>query len=154
MILSKKQPKAKMKIDELFPHTFKALRHRLGHDRPRDTRPLWQRRLSTESAFCNALVSNGYLTEEQMQRAAQRYRLGMSRDGGVIFWQIDQLEQVYDGKIMYYLPDCHRDHEHHPNWVSNMLKRHYLKDDEQLAEKFHGTTEKSHGTLQKFHGVK
>ena len=54
---------------------------------------MWQRRLSTESAFCRALVACGYLTEAQMRRAAERYRLGMSRDGGVIFWQKDQLEQ-------------------------------------------------------------
>ena len=122
-----------MKIDEVFCHTFKALRHELGHDRPKDQRPLWQRRLSTESAFCRALVTCGYMTEEQMLRAAERYRLGCSRDGGVIFWQIDQMRQVYDGKIMYYRPDCHRDHQRHPNWVSNLLKRHYLKDDSQLA---------------------
>ena len=122
-----------MKIDEVFCHTFKALRHELGHDRPKDQRPLWQRRLSTESAFCQALVACGYMTEEQMQRAAERYRLGCSRDGGVIFWQTDQIGQVYDGKIMYYRPDCHRDHQRHPNWVSNLLKRHYLKDDCQLA---------------------
>ena len=122
-----------MKMNELFSYTFGALRHELGHDRPKDQRPLWQRRLSTESAFCRALVANGDMTEEQMQRAAERYRLGCSRDGGVIFWQIDQIGQVYDGKIMYYRPDCHRDHQRHPNWVSNLLKRHYLKDDCQLA---------------------
>ena len=81
-----------MKIDEVFCNTLKALRHELGHDRPRDTRPMWQRRLSTESAFCRAVVACGYLSEEQMQRAAERYRLGMSRDGGVIFWQIDEHE--------------------------------------------------------------
>ena len=115
-----------MKFSELFQHTFKALRHELGHDRPRDTRPMWQRRLSTQSVFCRALVDNGYLTEEQMQRAAQRYRLGTSRDGGVIFWQTDQLEQVYDGKIMYYRTDCHRDHSRKPTWVSYLLKRNGL----------------------------
>ena len=34
---------------------------------------------------------------------ALRHRLGRSRDGGVIFWQIDTLDTVYDGKIMHYL---------------------------------------------------
>ena len=68
----------------------------------------------------------GYLTMEQMQRAAQHYRLGMARDGGVIFWQIDQLGNIYDGKVMYYREDCHRDHSRHPTWVSNELKRFYL----------------------------
>ena len=112
-----------MKIDEVFCNTFKALRHELGHDRPRDMRPMWQRRLSTASAFCRALVACGYLSEEQMQRAAQRYRLGCSRDGGVIFWQIDEHQVLRDGKIMYYREDCHRDHDRKPTWVSYLLKR-------------------------------
>ena len=112
-----------MKIDEVFCNTFKALAHELGHDRPRDMRPMWQRRLSTASAFCRAVVACGYMTEEQMQRAAQRYRLGCSRDGGVIFWQIDEHEVLRDGKIMYYRPDCHRDHDRKPTWVSYLLKR-------------------------------
>ena len=99
------------------------MHHELGHDRQRDTRPLWQRRLSSGSAFCRALVACGYLTEEQMQRAALRYRLGMSRDGGVIFWQIDEHDRLHDGKIMYYRPDCHRDHDRRPTWVSYLLKR-------------------------------
>ena len=122
-----------MKISECFPYTFKALRHELGHDRPKDQRPMWQRRLSTESAFCRALVACGYLTEAQMRRAAERYRLGMSRDGGVIFWQMDQLEQVYDGKIMYYRPDCHRDHDRHPQWAANLLKRQFLRQFPDMA---------------------
>ena len=120
-----------MKIDEVFCNTFKALRHELGHDRPRDTRPMWQRRLSTESAFCQALVACGYLTDEQMRRAAQRYRLGMSRDGGVIFWQIDEHDVLRDGKIMHYRPNCHRDHDRKPSWVSYLLKRN-----QQLPEDF------------------
>ena len=70
-----------------------------------------------------------YLTMEQMQRAAQRYKLGMARDGGVIFWQIGQLGNIYDGKVMYYREDCHRDHSRHPTWVSNELKRFYLGRD-------------------------
>ena len=111
------------KMNELFQHTFKALRHELGHDRPRDLRPMWQRRLSTKSVFCQSLVSCGYMTEAQMQRAAQLYRLGMSRDGGVIFWQIDENDVMHDGKIMYYHTDCHRDHDRKPSWVCYHLRR-------------------------------
>ena len=121
-----------MTFDELFRHTFKALRHELGHDRPRDPRPMWQQRQSADSDFCRAVVANGYLSAEQMLRAAQRYRLGRSRDGGVIFWQIDTLGTIYDGKIMHYRLDCHRDHQRNPQWVSNRLKRYYLKDDKEL----------------------
>ena len=56
-------------MEELFSHTFKALRHELGHDRPCDSRPMWQQRQSADSDFCRALVSNGYMTEAQMQEA-------------------------------------------------------------------------------------
>ena len=126
--------RGKMKIDEVFCHTFKALRHELGHDRPRDTRPMWQCRLSTASAFCRALVTCGYLSEEQMQRAAQRYRLGMSRDDGVIFWQIDEHEMLHDGKIMHYCPDCHRDHDRKPSWVSYHLRCNGLLPDDWKSE--------------------
>ena len=93
---------------------------------------MWQQRQSADSDFCRALVGNGYMTEAQMQEAVCRYHLGCSRDGGVIFWQIDTLGQIFDGKIMYYRPDCHRDHERHPQWVSNRLKHHYLGDDKEL----------------------
>ena len=122
-----------MKIDEVFCYTFKALRHELGHDRPKDMRPMWLVRQSADSDFCRAMVGCGYLTREQMRRAVQRYRLGRSRDGGVIFWQIDTLGQIFDGKIMHYRPDGHRDHDRKPYWVSSALKRHYLNDDPQLA---------------------
>lgn len=93
------------------------------------TRPLWQQHLCTNSHFCRTVVANGYLTQQQMQLAALRYRLGMARDGGVIFWQIDHVEHVYDGKIMYYQDNCHRDHNRNPTWVSAELKHFYLGDD-------------------------
>jgi hypothetical protein len=85
---------------------------------------LWRRCLSINSQFCEAVVSTGYLSWEQMVSAACRYRLGASKQGGVIFWQIDQEERVRDGKVMYYGPDCHRlkDKDHHPTWVSTLLR--------------------------------
>ena len=95
--------------------------------------PIWQQRQSADSDFCRAVVSNGYMTEEQMQEAVGRYRLGCSRDGGVIFWQIDTLGHEYDGKIMYYRPDCHRDHQRHPQWVSNLLKRQFVQRFPEMA---------------------
>lgn len=108
-----------MTINDILTPSFRLVR------RPVSGEPLWQRRLSAESSFCRAVVGCGYLTQEQMERAVQRYRLGRSRDDGVIFWQIDQCGRIFDGKIMYYRPDCHRDHQRHPNWVSYLLKRHY-----------------------------
>ena len=110
-------------MEEVFSHTFKAISKRLDEQRA-EGRRLWQQRLGTASEFCRAVVSNGYLTEEQMQRAAQRYRLGASRDGGVIFWQIDECDQLRDGKIMHYRPDCHRDHDRKPTWTAYLLRKH------------------------------
>ena len=112
-----------MKMEEVFKHTFKAMRKQLDEQRA-EGRRLWQQRLGTASEFCRAVVSNGYLSETQMQRAAQRYRLGASRDGGVIFWQIDECDQLRDGKIMHYRPDCHRDHDRKPTWTAYLLRKH------------------------------
>ena len=87
---------------------------------------MWSQALSTESQFCKAVVEAGYLTETQMKHASRRYRLGKSRQGGVIFWQIDQEGRVHDGKVMYYRPDCHRNkqEEYKPTWVNAILRRH------------------------------
>lgn len=111
-----------MKLNDILSPSINSIReHR------RLEAPMWQQRQSCNSDFCRAVVANGYMTEEQMQQAVRRYRLGCSRNGGVIFWQIDTLGQTYDGKIMYYRSDCHRDHHRHPQWVSNLLKRQFLQ---------------------------
>ena len=86
---------------------------------------LVSRHLSTESEFCRACVRMGFLTAEQMDRAAKRYRLGVNRYGAVIYWQIGLTGQVYDGKIMYYREDCHRDKQRHTTWVSAVMKGFY-----------------------------
>lgn len=102
--------------------SFKAI---IEAQRRHPTEWLWRQCLSIRSQFCEAVVAAGYLSWEQMVSAACRYRLGASRQGGVIFWQIDHEERVRDGKVMYYGPDCHRlkDKQHHPTWVSSMLRK-------------------------------
>lgn len=95
----------------------------------------WQPWLSTDTVFCRALVGCGYLSEEQMLRAAERYRLGRSRDGGVIFWQIDDQGRTRDGKIMFYRDDCHRDKTRHPSWCSARMKAHYGYDGDLPVER-------------------
>lgn len=86
--------------------------------------PMWYSSFSTETTFCKALVNCNYLSYEQMVHAAQRFHLGRSRDGGVIFWQLDEHGVTRDGKIMFYRDDCHRDKSpgKHPTWVSARLK--------------------------------
>ena len=79
--------------------------------------------LSVKSTFCQSLVSTGYLTEQQMLHAADRYQLGLSKDGGVVFWEIDDNDVVHNGKIMFYQSNCHRDKSHTPTWVAAKLKK-------------------------------
>ena len=87
-------------------------------------RPLWASRLSAKSCFCRAVVQCGILTHRQMVHAALRYRLGRSKDDAVIYWQIGQLGTVYDGKLMWYGPDCHRLKSRNATWVSFLMKKH------------------------------
>ena len=84
--------------------------------------------LSVDSVFCRSLVSAGYLTQSQMQSAASRYRLGATKEGGVIFWEIDAQNRVHTGKIMYYQSDCHRDKTHTPTWVHALIKEELPQD--------------------------
>lgn len=65
--------------------------------------------VSTDSNFCQETVARGWLTAEQMARAAARYRLGKSRSGKCIFWMIDRQGIVRDGHIG-------------TSWASTMLK--------------------------------
>ena len=129
-----------MKLTDVLTPSFRSLGRQLGlkvelfEGRLVAIAPLWRRAFSTESLFCRALVACGYLTERQMKRAAWRYRLGITRQGGVIFWQIDQEDVICDGKVMYYRPDCHRDKEQHPTWVSTLLcRRRQWPDAERLS---------------------
>ena len=84
--------------------------------------------MSMKSEFCKSVVSCGYLTEQQLQHAVQRYRLGRSRDGGVVFWQIDECQQVRTGKVMYYQSDCHRIKDRNPTWVHTLIKSQLPSD--------------------------
>lgn len=78
--------------------------------------------VSTDTVFCRSLVTEGYLTQEQLCHAAGRYRLGRTTDGAVVFWEIDEQQCIRDGKLMYYLDNCHRDKNRHASWVSACLK--------------------------------
>lgn len=93
--------------------------------RPLLPRPLWSLRLSAKSSFCRAAVQSGLLTHRQMVHAAWRYRLGRSKDDAVIYWQMDQLGQIHDGKLMWYGPDCHRLKHRNATWVLYLLKQHF-----------------------------
>ncbi|MBR6884857.1 MAG: hypothetical protein IKN01_04025 [Prevotella sp.] len=103
-------------------YTFKSLTEQLIK-KPEDGKTLVEKLSSNESGFCQSLVSTGYLTTQQMAQTADRYRLGKTTDGGVVFWEMDEEHRIRDGKVMYYRNDCHRDKEKSPQWISYMLKQ-------------------------------
>lgn len=67
----------------------------------------WLRSLHTEKDRCRCVMDD--------------YRLGATRDGAVIFWQIDVQQRVRTGKVMHYTPEGHR--TGNPNWVHTLLQR-------------------------------
>ena len=140
-----------MKLKDLPIITFKSVGREIGLDVRVDDgrlqvkdllpRPLWARRLSSKSSFCRAVVQSGLLTQRQMVHAALRYRLGRSKNDAVIYWQIDQLGQVHDGKLMWYGPDCHRLKNRNTSWIMYLLKQHFgiPQDSFQSTHVFFGT---------------
>ena len=60
--------------------------------------------------------------EEQVAEVLARYRTGSSRDGRIIYWQIDEHGQVRAGKVMAYDLDGHRMKDGKGNvcWVHSM----------------------------------
>lgn len=59
--------------------------------------------------FSTELAEKLQFSAEQVQRVFDDYLIGTTRKGNVIFWQIDQEQQVHGGHIMQYRMDGHRD---------------------------------------------
>ena len=99
-----------MKLHQILSPSFRSILAQLQQEPFTLYHPasMVQRSSSICSQFCQALVGCGYLSFEQMLHAACRYLLGGSKNGGVIFWQIDHEGKPHDGKVMYYGLDCHR----------------------------------------------
>ena len=95
-----------MKLSEILTPSFTALRQELGH---KPHRSMVEECRADDSDFCHEVVSRGWLTEEQMHHAAERYQLGKSRSGRCIFWMIDRQGRVRDGHVG-------------DQWVTEMLK--------------------------------
>lgn len=90
---------------------------------------LLERFKSSSNEFTRALVNNHIITPEQMQHAAEVFRLSTA-DDNVIFWQIDRDNHIREGKVMYYQADAHRSHTRKPVTISWLLKQQkQLPDD-------------------------
>ena len=96
-----------MKLSEVNPYTFRNLRKVLGQREPSKVSMVDGCR-ADDSELCQKVVARGMLTEEQMHRAAARYRLGKSRSGKTIFWLINEQDIIVNGHIG-------------TSWVSQMM---------------------------------
>lgn len=75
--------------------------------------------------FCNWLRSVPWRKEQKprVEMVLKNYAVGHAKDGRVIFWQIDEQQQVRTGKMMKYMEDGHRDKSRNPSWIHNYLER-------------------------------
>lgn len=82
---------------------------------------------TSKNVLCNWLRSLPW-DEEQQKRVEvciRNYKIGSSRQGHTIFWQIDEEGKVRTGKMMLYKADGHRDRETAGNfsWIHNRLNK-------------------------------
>ena len=77
------------------------------------------------------------ITAERLQQVFADYHLGATRQGDVIFWQIDEQGQVHGGHIMHYRADGHRDG--YQGWAHvRLISQGLLPRDWQLHQCLYG----------------
>ena len=83
--------------------------------------------------FADDLAQRLGLAPDNVQRVYEDYRIGATRWGCVIFWQIDRQELVHGGHIMQYRPDGHR--QGYQGWTHGpLIQRGLLPPDWQLYQ--------------------
>ena len=90
-----------MKWNDVFCNTFKAMTAQLGL--PPEDKSLPDISRADDSDFCQEILSQGWLSEAQLHRAARRYRLGKSRIGSG--WVSTMLKQRYPECSRYIRPE-------------------------------------------------
>ena len=88
-----------MKFEDLFCDSFEKILSdfKTNEDRLQEMVGLMR---SDRSVFCQEMRAEPYrFSEEQVLRAAERYRLGGSRNGETVFWLIDEAGRVRDGMV-------------------------------------------------------
>ncbi len=103
------------------------------HPRPIDTIPATYvtRSRSNSSHLTQLLFSMQEGNEETVSRALDAYRIGATRNGETIFWQIDKENRVRGGKVISYnKEDGHRIKDKGVNWVHCLLKRQGVFNEE------------------------
>ena len=74
------------------------------------------------NSFVSALQT--IFDTKQIENIIARYKLGTTKSGAVVFWQIDTLGRVRYGKAIHYLPDLRRDKSKHPVGVHSLMGKH------------------------------
>jgi hypothetical protein len=85
--------------------------------------------VSANSNFVRFLCK--HFPREYVKKAIENYALGATKNGSVIFWQIDIKGNVRTGKIMQYNPDTGKRIKNKSgaiNWVHNILKKRNPKN--------------------------
>ena len=99
-----------------------------------------ERSASYKSDFVNFLC--GFFSIDQIKTIGEKYALGATKAGDVIFWQIDCKGKVRTGKIMQYNPETGKRIKHESgaiDWVHNKLKKMgKLPNDFNLQQCFFG----------------
>ena len=76
--------------------------------------------------YANNRFFNGLsqlLTEDIASQIAAKYRLGTTREGGTIFWQVDEKGRARTGKILHYdAATLKRRKDKQPTWVHSLMK--------------------------------
>lgn len=91
---------------------------------------------SPNSTFMNWL-NMLTIDQKELKRVYDSYAIGATRDGGVIFWQVDINMRVRTGKIMHYGVDGKR--KGNPNWVhSKLIYNRIIADDWTPTQCFFG----------------
>lgn len=89
------------------------------HTLPIDPSPFYRHR---EQSALFAFLLGIFKNRDTAERACFLYRVGASRTGGTVFWQIDLKNQVRTGKVLYYNPlDGKRIHALPPQWVHKLI---------------------------------
>ena len=107
------KPSPRQKWSDVFCNTFKAIRKHLGIPEPSERAiDMVASARSDDSDLCHEMITKYGFTEEQMHRAAERFKLGRSKSGKTIYWMIDDIGRIHDGHIG-------------TTWVSKLLKLRY-----------------------------
>ena len=60
--------------------------------------------------------------KEAVDKAWDRYLMGITKDDRTIFWQVDNMGEVRTGEFIKYLSNGHRDHATAERWAHNIYK--------------------------------